>query len=328
MKNAAPWLLLPAALLGIVFPAPALVGRLERTQYSGRQYVRLDTWGRANEFQINWLERQKNLELINSRARMAFTVDSAQAQINSGHVWLSFPVLWRNGAVYISELDLDTTLRPVLFPPANPPGIKIRTICLDPGHGGTDPGFIVGSNQEKRYTLLLAQEVRDQLRSAGLNVVLTRSTDAKVPLEARPEVARSRGADLFVSLHFNSSETQRNEVKGLEVYCLTPAGAYSTNSRGEGDVHWVNANRFNDKNMLLAYQVQKSLLKRLPVEDRGLRRARFEVLREAGMPAVLIEGGFLSHPAEGRRIIDPAYRRQMAQAIVSGIMAYKEIVER
>src|ERR1017187_4018120 len=179
MKNAAPWLLLPAALLGIVFPAPALVGRLERTQYSGRQYVRLDTWGRANEFQINWLERQKNLELINSRARMAFTVDSAQAQINSGHVWLSFPVLWRNGAVYISELDLDTTLRPVLFPPANPPGIKIRTICLDPGHGGTDPGFIVGSNQEKRYTLLLAQEVRDQLRSAGLNVVLTRSTDAK-----------------------------------------------------------------------------------------------------------------------------------------------------
>jgi len=79
---------------------------------------------------------------------------------------------------------------------------------------------------------------------------------------------------------------------------------------------------------LLAYQLQKSLTHGLGSDDRGVKRARFAVLRDAGMPAVLIEAGFLSHPAEGKRIFDPEYRRKMAQAIADGLLAYKKIVER
>ncbi len=79
--------------------------------------------------------------------------------------------------------------------------------------------------------------------------------------------------------------------------------------------------------MFLAYELHKSLLKDLAAPDRGVRRARFAVLRTAEMPAVLIEGGFMSHPAESKRIYDPAYRRQMARAIVEGIVAYKNQVE-
>jgi N-acetylmuramoyl-L-alanine amidase len=78
---------------------------------------------------------------------------------------------------------------------------------------------------------------------------------------------------------------------------------------------------------LLAYQMQKALVRSLPVEDRGVRRARFAVLRDAAMPAVLVEAGFLSHPAEGRKLIDSSYRRQIARAIVQGILAYKRQVE-
>jgi N-acetylmuramoyl-L-alanine amidase len=79
--------------------------------------------------------------------------------------------------------------------------------------------------------------------------------------------------------------------------------------------------------MLLAYEMQKSYTKNLTVEDRGVKRARFQVLREATMPAILIEGGFMSHPAEGKKIYDPAYRKQMARAIVEGILAYKKAVK-
>jgi N-acetylmuramoyl-L-alanine amidase len=79
--------------------------------------------------------------------------------------------------------------------------------------------------------------------------------------------------------------------------------------------------------MLLAYQIQKSLVRNLQIEDRGIKRARFEVLHLAAMPAILIEGGFMSNPAEGRKIYDPSYRRQMARAIVDGIVAYKGTVK-
>ena len=110
---------------------------------------------------------------------------------------------------------------------------------------------------------------------------------------------------------------------------MTPVGAASTNARGEGsDARAYPGNRNNAKNLQLAYQVQKALLRNLRSEDRGVRRARFEVLREATMPAVLIEAGFLSHPVEGKKIFTAEYRRQMARAIVEGIQGYKKVVER
>jgi len=204
----------------------------------------------------------------------------------------------------------------------------VRTVCLDPGHGGKDPGNQVGSNQEKQYNLLLAQEVRAQLALAGLKVRLTRSSDTFIELPARPGLARHWRADLFVSLHFNAADASRSTVQGAEVYCMTPVGASSTNARGEGSGSgWSPGNRHNDQNLLLSYQVQKALTRNLPVEDRGVRRARFAVLRDATMPAVLIEAGFLSHPAEGRLIHSAAYRQKIAHAIVEGLLAYKRAVE-
>jgi N-acetylmuramoyl-L-alanine amidase len=109
---------------------------------------------------------------------------------------------------------------------------------------------------------------------------------------------------------------------------MTPVGAYSTNARGEGDTtKWYPGNRANDKNVYLAYQLQKSVTKTLGTEDRGLHRARFAVLRDATMPAVLIEAGFMSNPAEGRKIFDAGYRTQIAKAIVDGVSAYRRGTE-
>jgi N-acetylmuramoyl-L-alanine amidase len=165
------------------------------------------------------------------------------------------------------------------------------------------------------------------LQAAGFKVILTRAQDTYVELPDRPALANRRGADLFISLHFNSSPTSPDSVQGLETYCITPAGAASSNdSGGEGaDQGACTANRVEDKSLLLAYQVQRALVKNLGATDRDVRRARFEVLRTAQMPAILVEGGYMSHPVEGKKIFDAGYRKQMAAAMVKGILNYQKI---
>ncbi len=319
-------LLLAIAGAGRALSAPHLAGL---APVSGLAYVKLADWAKVNGFEVRWLKQDETLQLTNHTSKVVLTVDSREAQINGVQVWLLYPVVAHNGAVCLAQLDVNATLKPLLFPPGGRAGARIRNICLDPGHGGKDPGNEVGPNQEKRYTLLLAQELRTQLERAGFKVTLTRSTDTFIELPQRPELARRHHADLFVSLHFNAADTERDSVQGAEVYCLTPAGASSTNARGEGaGTGAFPGNRHNDQNLFLAFQLQKSLTRNLGVEDRGVRRARFAVLRDAVMPAVLIEAGFMSHPVEGRKIFSSAYRKMMARDIVAGILAYKRAMQR
>ena len=105
-----------------------------------------------------------------------------------------------------------------------------------------------------------------------------------------------------------------------------PVGAASSNAQGEGS--WsgpTKANLYEIQSLLLAYQMEKSLVRNLGTEDRGVRRARFAVLRDAAMPAILIEGGYMTHPTEGKNIYNSAYRKRMATAIVKGIVAYQKL---
>ena len=323
------WML--AAWLALI-PGGALQGagrpHAASTHGGARDYIRLTEWAKANNLSVNWVKKEEMLQLSGRSVNIRLTVDSTDADVNGVAVRLCFPIAYRDGMVFLSQTDAQETFRPLLSPPRNKPGVTVRNLCLDPGHGGTDPGNVAGSRYEKKYTLLLAEELQDQLKRAGFKVTLTRTRDNNVDLDSRPDAARRRGADLFVSLHFNSAPSSASTVRGTEVYCMTPPGAPSSNARGEGaSAGFFPGNRFNDKNVYLAYLLQKSLTKGPGAEDRGVHRARFVVLREATMPAVLIEGGFLSHPVEGRNIADPAFRRQMARAIVEGIVAYKKQVE-
>jgi len=328
MKIGIPLLLLAALLTLASASSSAAAGRSEVVRMRGTDYVRLTDWSRGQGLKWRWLKRDESFQLTNQTTRFQFLMDSREARVNGLQLWLLFPVVSRHGAVYVAKLDADATLRPLVSRPQNAPSQKIRTVCLDPGHGGKETGYRVGSRQEKEFTLRLAFELRDQLQKAGFKVVLTRSTDKTVDLSERPAVARRNKADLFLSLHFNATDGARDAAKGAEVYALTPAGAPSTNARGEGSGGWHSGNRFNAKNLPLACEIQRSLVRQLGVEDRGVRRARFAVLRDAAMPAVLIEAGFLSHPVEGKKILDAAYRRDMARAILDGITSYKGIVER
>jgi N-acetylmuramoyl-L-alanine amidase len=328
MKSAFGILLLAMFAPALAVPAYGARPAAELKRAAGQRYVRLTDWAKDNRLDVCWLKADETLQLSNRCSKILVTADSRDAQINGVHVWLLFPAVAQGGTLALAQLDVETTLQPLLSPPRNRPGAKVRTVCLDPGHGGKDPGNEVGVYQEKRHTLLLAKAVRSELTRAGLKVTLTRTTDSFVELSARPEYARRRKADLFVSLHYNATDSNRNTARGAEVYCLTPAGASSTNARGgSGSGSSFAGNRHNEQNLYLAYEVQKALTQNLDVEDRGVRRARFAVLRDAAMPAVLVEAGFMSNPAERRQIVSAEYRRKIAHAIVVGVLAYKRSVE-
>lgn len=292
-----------------------------------RQYVSLMGWAGAHGLSGRW--RGDKLLLSGGSTELVFTRDSREAFVNGVQVWLLFPLSSRGAMTQISQIDADSTLEPILSPPKARTGSKIRTICLDAGHGGKDSGSRYGSALEKKYTLLLAQELRSQLVKAGFRVTMTRSTDRYIDLDERPVLAKRMGADLFLSLHLNSAGPGGRGVRGVEVYSLTPPRAPSTNAGGEGaDSGAFPGNRNDASNLFLAYQLQRALVRTLGAEDRGVHRARFAVLREAVMPAALIEAGFLSHPVEGGKVIDPSYRREVARGIVQGLLSYKRKVER
>jgi N-acetylmuramoyl-L-alanine amidase len=308
------------------------IGTLSSTAASlnGQTYVPLANWAAANGLKTFWLVRGAEIGVTNRATRLVFDKDSNMAKINGVGVALSFPVAVDKGVPLIAQLDLDKTIRPLVFPPkySDP---KIKTVCLDPGHGGKDTGYHVGGtffgHNEKAYTLPLALELRDQLKRLGFNVILTRSADTFVDLPARPAIANRAGADLFISLHFNAfTGGDSAGVSGPETYCITPVGAASSNAQGVGGGSGpAVANRNEQRSLLFAYQIQKSLVQNLGVNDRSVRRARFAVLRDATMPAILIEAGYMTNPTEGKRIYDAAWRRQLAATIVKGILNYQKL---
>jgi N-acetylmuramoyl-L-alanine amidase len=138
-----------------------------------------------------------------------------------------------------------------------------------PGHGGRDPGFQIGAEQEKKYTLLLAQELRRRLMESGLKVVMLRDSDRSVSHEERTLAAKRRHADVYVSLHYNSAGPQASEVRGAEVYCLTLPGSPSTNGGTSRPQGLEPGDTNKDKNVLLAYLMQKSLVRNLGTTDPG-----------------------------------------------------------
>jgi len=200
-------------------------------------------------------------------------------------------------------------------------------IFASAGHGGKDPGNLEGKRQEKVYTLALALELERQLRRAGLRVVQVRERDKFVALEERPAIARARGADVLLCLHFNASPGG-DDAQGLETYCLTPAGASSTNDRGPHSGGPLPGNRYDRENINLAHLIHRSILGQLDLEDRGVRHARFKEITLATMPAAYLEGGFMSNREDAAKIYSESGRVRYAGAIVDGVLAYKRLVER
>jgi N-acetylmuramoyl-L-alanine amidase len=234
---------------------------------------------------------------------------------------LGFAPRMIDGQPFVHAMDIRKNIMPLLEDPVRL-GAN-RVIVIDPGHGGTDTGTtsVLNGHFEKEYVLDLARRLQALLVAQGWTVFLTHTSDVAMALPDRVAFAEQHKAALFVSLHFNSSFPDQHE-SGLETYCLTPQGMHSTETRGFADIPALNFpnNRFDTENMQFAACVQRELLKVNGHMDRGVKRARFlGVLRGQNRPAFLVEGGFLSNPAEARKIADPAYREKIAEAIARAL---------
>ncbi len=172
-------------------------------------------------------------------------------------------------------------------------------VMLDPGHGGADPGAVgIGGLQEKAVVIAVSHHVAAILQQQGVMVQMTRQGDQTVDLQPRVEMAEAANATIFVSIHANAVNMQRPEVNGLETYYSSEAGAR------------------------LAHVLHRRVMGSMAMNDRGVKQARFFVLRRTSMPAALIEIGFVTGAADAPKLRDPAWQAQMGQAIAAGILDY------
>lgn len=216
-----------------------------------------------------------------------------------------------------------------------------RTIVIDPGHGGKDPGAkgrhgIMEKDIVLDVGLRLKRLIEDR---TGARVVMTRDTDIFIPLEERTAIANSKGADLFISIHANSS--RREGARGVETYLLgraTDMDAMDTalreNSVSEksslDDLQLILADLLNtakkDESLRLAHYVQENIIDSLEPRyntiNLGVKQAPFYVLVNAKMPSILAEISFISNPEEERLLTERKYRREIAEAIFEGISRY------
>jgi N-acetylmuramoyl-L-alanine amidase len=321
--------LLPAmVVLAGVLSGPFAIAGTHPSSAPPATYLPLIAWAARHGFEVEHAAETRDVVVRNRRHRIALQIDACRMSFDGIQVWLSYPMLLQGNRVLLTDRDLTGVLDPLDHPPRLAAGKSVQTVCLDAGHGGWEPGQTTGNRLEKMYTLALAEEVADGLTRCGFKVVMTRRDDAYVDLAERSAIAERSRADLFVSLHYNASEANP-AARGVEVYALTPAGARSTNDGSDvGPLHAAPGNASDPENLLLAYTLQRSLVEGLPgVVDRGVRRARFAVLRLARMPAVLIEAGFMSHPGDARWISTSDGRRKTADAVVRGIRKFKDLIE-
>ena len=212
-------------------------------------------------------------------------------------------------------------------------GLTAKTIVIDPGHGGKDPGALGrGTLKEKYIVLSISEKLREVLTRKGYTVLMTRDTNRFIPLKERTAFAIHRKADLFLSIHANGSESPK--AKGIETYYLsvtsTDKAAADIAARENADSGYsiqeleallkgiIQESKSEDSKRL-AKHVQQALVQATGAVDRGVKHARFVVLIGTNVPAILIETGFLSNPTEGRKLTTSAYQHKIANAIAQGI---------
>jgi N-acetylmuramoyl-L-alanine amidase len=242
--------------------------------------------------------------------------------LNGVNVYGQCVVAGQPGRLRIGRDDWDRVIVPLLSPPTVAPP---RRICVDPGHGGKDSGAkrAKGNLEEKNFNLDVAKRLEVLLKKREIEVILTRSDDRFITLEDRSAIANDAKCDLLISIHFNADESPQAE--GMETYILPRQGHSSTarlNDPNADDKEFYVNNRHDEKNLYLAYCLQREMKGIRFAIDRGVRRARFRVVKNADCPAVLVECGFLTNSRESDRITDGNYRQAIADALCEGICTY------
>ncbi|PKN78617.1 MAG: N-acetylmuramoyl-L-alanine amidase [Candidatus Cloacimonetes bacterium HGW-Cloacimonetes-1] len=321
------------------------------------EYVNLDDVNSIFKSVTKEERNDKRVLLYMYGEQFIFLLDSGFYTFKADDFRLPYPVIRENTSYFVplvfvedmlpSHFSGDVAMRGKDLVIKEGEDHGIRTIVIDPGHGGKDPGA-VGRKlcvREKDVNMNVALKLKKMLeKELGVTVLLTRPDDRFVSLQERTKYANDARADLFISLHSNSSKA--SEGKGIEVYYLSTARTTEAravealeNSVVEEFEGGKKATaKYDDLSIILsdilqaehlegsntlATQIQQNLIAGTKAHDRGVKQANFYVLRGAFMPSVLIEMGFVSNPMEEQLLACDEYQDRMARTILEGIKRFK-----
>jgi len=306
--------------------AAPLVHAWEVVKLNGRDYVTLQSVKQFYRFDS--LTRDGNsAKLENRSVVLKVKVGQQDCFMNNVKFVFSYKVEAQGSKVLISRIDLSKLIDPVLRPNYIGGAGNFRTVILDPGHGGKDPGATNSIGTEAGYNMLLAKKLKPLLEQRGFKVMLTRTSNRYLTLQQRVNIAnRITEQAIFVSLHFNAGG---RHAYGIETFTLSPKGvAHYGRGLRTSDFQARTGNTQDSANIALATAIHGSVLRRLGTNtfDRGIKRARYSVLTGVKHPAILFEGGFMSHPREARLIHNPAYQNALANGISDAVLKYRYAV--
>jgi N-acetylmuramoyl-L-alanine amidase len=301
-------------------------GEWQVIKINGHDYLSVDNISKFYGLPAEVVPSGAKVQTDTADHPLEFVSGSREAIINGARSWLCFPVIEQGGKSLVSRTDVAKTIEPLIRPHRVPNVGKVQTVVLDAGHGGHDKGQMSRYGAEKDFALDVARKLRPILQAKGLRVIMTREGDYFVPLEVRAQIANAAHNAIFVSIHFNATNDDPNAT-GFEIFSFTPRGAPST-SDGTVTASSVNmqpGSSVDAQSLALSVCIYHSVLGQLREYDRGIKRARFAVLRLTKVPAVLIEGGFLTDGGESKLISNKDWRAKLAGAIGIGIENYQAL---
>ncbi len=343
MTRAHSWVLSWLALAGLTLWLSGCATAPPRSTETSTAPVSLSNLCREQKVDLNVDAVTQVVTLSKNNLSAKVLVGSDVVLIGNEKIMLSAPIRRVKGAVYVpSDFRRKVIDR---FGPQDTFAVKkFRQIVIDPGHGGKDPGAHGRSGlKEKEVVLDIAKRLKKDLEASGIKVIMTRDSDEFISLKERTEIATRSDADLFVSVHANSSRSRSAE--GFEVFYLR-----ELNSREKKDDDLRDNQRLKFRNfsmergspvldsivtdMMYGYKQAESrhlaehVMLRTPhsldAEPRGSKSCAFFVLRNTLIPAILVEVGFVSNNKEEKKLKTSVYREKIADSLAKHILSYAD----
>ena len=325
----------------------------------GAEYIPLEKLCGAYDVRYKWDSYISTAKIEKGSNEIVLRAGSGTILVNGAHKKMDRPAVLTSGEIYVPVSFVNKNFGSLVgakVSEVTPPEViertrvyRIKTVVVDAGHGGKDPGATGRRSRlrEKQMTLSIAKKLGSILERSGMRVVYTRNNDTFIPLPTRSNIANRAKADLFVSVHINASRSK--SLNGFECYYLSEATddnaraleAFEDSSLSMNEKAIVEHSRQLDKTLWdlaltenrtesseLASYICDSVEAGRETYTRGVKTARFYVLKHTNAPAVLVEIGYLSNRSEEIKLKDPSYLDRMAELVAGGILKYKKEYER